>query len=105
MATLKAQVTIAIQHLLDHLNAAKFIYPGTDLRLTCTPGHFTAEVKFGPILVSQRIGVLFLLLSVVSGFWKMSYLVSQSLICMQSLINIIMQSYYAAKRNYEKYYY
>jgi len=27
----------AIQHLLDHLNAAEFTYPGTNLRLTYTP--------------------------------------------------------------------
>ena len=26
----------AIQHLLDHLNAAEFTYPGTNLRLTYT---------------------------------------------------------------------
>ncbi len=26
----------AIQHLLDHLNAAEFVYPGTTLRLTYT---------------------------------------------------------------------
>jgi hypothetical protein len=26
----------AIQHLLDHLNAAEFNYPGTNLRLTYT---------------------------------------------------------------------
>ena len=26
----------ALQHLLDHLNAAEFIYPGTNLRLTYT---------------------------------------------------------------------
>ena len=26
----------AVQHLLDHLNAAEFVYPGTTLRLTYT---------------------------------------------------------------------
>ena len=27
---------LAIQHLLDHLNASEFVYPGTTLRLTYT---------------------------------------------------------------------
>jgi len=34
---------LAIQHLLDHLNAAEFTYPGTDLRLIYTTSATSAN--------------------------------------------------------------
>ena len=45
----------AIQHLLDHLNAAEFTYPGTHLRLTYTLAAPPPNDSDGPILVSAEI--------------------------------------------------
>ncbi len=39
----------AIQHLLDHLNAAEFTYPGTNLRLTYS---LSAPQKNDPVVPS-----------------------------------------------------
>ena len=45
----------AVQHLLDHLNAAEFTYPGTNFRLTYSPLLPPANRLLGPILVSAEI--------------------------------------------------